>query len=273
MRTMWSQTPFPLDFRIYLFNITNADEIKTGAKPIVEEVGPFFYELVIKIPEKLENIFYSYCIWIILKTKYVKYLLTEFFISEWKEKVDLVDREEDDTVEYNNKATWIFNKKKSGRGLHEDMELVFPHIMILSMVYATVRERPGMVGLAGIPYQSIFSMSNYYQKKIYYYLLKIQFFSLRFSAKAVDSIFHKPDSVFVKATVREILWTGLPVDCSVQDFAGKAVCGILREDDSALLKDGPDNYKFALFGPVSFFHFSYFFLRNLFFPTPRINLK
>nr|AWS20447.1 sensory neuron membrane protein 1 [Aphidius gifuensis] len=179
MRTLWSQTPFPLDFRIYLFNITNADEIKTGAKPIVQQVGPFFYD-------------------------------------EWKEKVDLVDREEDDTVEYSNKATWIFNKKKSGPGLHEDMELVFPHIMILSMVYATVRERPGMVGLA---------------------------------AKAVDSIFHKPDSVFVKATVREILWTGLPVDCSVQDFAGKAVCGILREDDSSLLKDGETNYKFAIFGP------------------------
>ncbi|KAF7992411.1 hypothetical protein HCN44_001736 [Aphidius gifuensis] len=178
MRFMWSQTPFPLDFRIYLFNITNADEIKNGAKPIVQEVGPFFYD-------------------------------------EWKEKVDLVDREEDDTVEYNNKATWIFNKKKSGKGLHEDLELVFPHVMILSMVYATMRERPGMVSLAG---------------------------------KAVDSIFHKPSSVFVKATVREILWTGLPVDCSVQDFAGKAVCGILREDDSALLKDGEENYKFALFG-------------------------
>lgn len=76
--------------------------------------------------------------------------------------------------------------------------------------------------------------------------------NLIFLGKAVDSIFHKPSSVFVKATVREILWTGLPVDCSVQDFAGKAVCGILREDDSALLKDGEENYKFALFGAVSF---------------------
>lgn len=69
-------------------------------------------------------------------------------------------------------------------------------------------------------------------------------------AKAVDSIFHKPDSVFVTATAREILWTGLPVDCSVKDFAGSAVCGILREDDSGFLKDG-ENYKFALFGAVS----------------------
>lgn len=69
-------------------------------------------------------------------------------------------------------------------------------------------------------------------------------------AKAVDSIFHKPSSVFVTATAREILWTGLPVDCSVKDFAGSAVCGIIREDDSGFIKDG-ENYKFALFGPVS----------------------
>nr|AIU56857.1 sensory neuron membrane protein 1 [Microplitis mediator] len=177
MKEMWVKVPFPLDFRIYLFNITNANEIKAGAKPIVQQVGPFFYE-------------------------------------EWKEKVDLVDREEDDTVEYKNKATWVFNQAKSAPGLTEDVVLVFPHVMILSMILATVREKPAMVGLA---------------------------------AKAVDSIFHKPDSVFVTATAREILWTGLPVDCSVKDFAGSAVCGILREDDSGFLKDG-ENYKFALFG-------------------------
>lgn len=67
----------------------------------------------------------------------------------------------------------------------------------------------------------------------------------------MDSIFHKPDSVFVKATAKQILWDGLPVDCSVKDFAGSAVCSILRENDGGLIKDGPENYKFALFGHVS----------------------
>ncbi|XP_034946984.1 sensory neuron membrane protein 1-like [Chelonus insularis] len=177
IRDMWEKTPFPLDFRIYLFNITNADQIKTGAKPIVQEVGPFFYD-------------------------------------EWKEKVDCDDNDADDTVEYSNKATWIFNPGKSAPGLTEDVELVLPHIMILGMILTTVREKPGMVGLA---------------------------------AKAIDSIFHKPDSIFIKTTARQILWDGLPVDCSVKDFAGSAVCSLLREDDSALIKDG-ENYRFALFG-------------------------
>lgn len=44
MREMWTVVPFPVDFRIYLFNVTNANEIQGGAKPIVKEVGPFFYE-------------------------------------------------------------------------------------------------------------------------------------------------------------------------------------------------------------------------------------
>jgi scavenger receptor class B protein 1 len=41
---MWSKIPFALEFRIYLFNVTNPDEIKAGQKPILKEVGPFFFE-------------------------------------------------------------------------------------------------------------------------------------------------------------------------------------------------------------------------------------
>ena len=44
MREMWAKLPVPLDFKVYLFNVTNADGIKKGDKPIVQEIGPFFYE-------------------------------------------------------------------------------------------------------------------------------------------------------------------------------------------------------------------------------------
>lgn len=44
IRDMWTAFPLPLDFKVYLFNVTNPDEIMQGAKPKLNEVGPFFYE-------------------------------------------------------------------------------------------------------------------------------------------------------------------------------------------------------------------------------------
>ncbi|KAL2716851.1 sensory neuron membrane protein 1-like [Vespula squamosa] len=177
MREMWSKFPLPLDFKIYLFNVTNPKEIAEGGKPIVNEVGPFFYD-------------------------------------EYKEKVDLVDREEDDSVEYSLKATWYFNPSKSN-GLTGEEELVLPHLLILAMVVTTMREKPSAMGILN---------------------------------KAVDSIFKKPDSIFVKVKAREILFDGLPVDCTVKDFAGSAVCSILKSEGKDLVNDGDNRYKFSIFG-------------------------
>ncbi|KAG7191191.1 hypothetical protein KM043_013986 [Ampulex compressa] len=177
MRDLWAKFPLPLDFKIYLFNVTNADEIKEGGKPKLQEVGPFFYD-------------------------------------EYKEKVDLVDREDDDSVEYSLKATWYFNPAKSN-GLTGEEELVFPHLLILGMVLTTLREKPTAIGVV---------------------------------SKAVDSIFKKPGSIFVKAKAREILFDGLPVDCTVKDFAGAMVCSILKEQSKDLVADGEDRYLFSLFG-------------------------
>lgn len=66
--------------------------------------------------------------------------------SEYKLKVNLVDREEDDSVEYNIKATWYFNPSRS-EGLTGEEVLVFPHILILSMLKITLQEQPGAIGI------------------------------------------------------------------------------------------------------------------------------
>ncbi|KAM0730087.1 Sensory neuron membrane protein 1 [Formica fusca] len=177
IREMWSNFPLPLDFKIYMFNITNPDEIAQGQKPIVQEVGPFFYD-------------------------------------EYKVKFDLIDREDEDSVEYSMKSTWFFNPKKSN-GLTGEEDMVFPHLMILSMAMMTLKDKPAAMPVVG---------------------------------KAVDSIFHKPASLFVKAKAKDILFNGLPVDCTVKDFAGSAVCNILKTEAKDLVPDGEDRYKFSLFG-------------------------
>ena len=68
--------------------------------------------------------------------------------SEWKEKIDLVDREEDDTVEYSQRTTWIFNPAKSN-GLTGQEEIVFPHVLMLGIIMAAIRDKPTMIGLVG----------------------------------------------------------------------------------------------------------------------------
>lgn len=72
-----------------------------------------------------------------------------------------------------------------------------------------------------------------------------------FLGKAINSIFQKPESVFIKAKVKDILFDGLPIDCTVTDFAGSAVCTILKEQAADLVKDGENKYLFSFFGGVS----------------------
>lgn len=43
MRKDWTNIPMAVDFKIWLFNITNPDEVQNGGKPTVKEVGPYFY--------------------------------------------------------------------------------------------------------------------------------------------------------------------------------------------------------------------------------------
>lgn len=44
MRDIWGRLPFSFDFSIYLFNVTNPDDIAKGDKPHLHEVGPYVYE-------------------------------------------------------------------------------------------------------------------------------------------------------------------------------------------------------------------------------------
>lgn len=76
------------------------------------------------------------------------------YYSEYKEKVNLVDREEDDSVEYSLKATWYFNPSKSN-GLTGEEELVLPHLLILAMVVTTLREKPSAIGILSELYSEI----------------------------------------------------------------------------------------------------------------------
>lgn len=44
MRDMYDALPFPLIFKVYIFNVLNPDEVMQGNKPRFEEIGPYVFE-------------------------------------------------------------------------------------------------------------------------------------------------------------------------------------------------------------------------------------
>lgn len=40
----WAKVPFPIDFKVYFFEITNPDQFIAGEKAILNQVGPYIYE-------------------------------------------------------------------------------------------------------------------------------------------------------------------------------------------------------------------------------------
>lgn len=109
LRDMWTVIPFALDFKVYLFNVTNPDEVNKGGKPIVQEIGPYFFE-------------------------------------EHKKKVNLEENVEEDTIEFNAVDTFFFSAEKS-HPLTGNEEIFFPNVLLLGMAIAVSWDRAPMLPL------------------------------------------------------------------------------------------------------------------------------
>lgn len=42
--SIWKDQPFPIKMKVFIFNVTNPDEVSSGGKPIVKDIGPYVYE-------------------------------------------------------------------------------------------------------------------------------------------------------------------------------------------------------------------------------------
>nr|AXU25117.1 sensory neuron membrane protein 1-2 [Cyrtorhinus lividipennis] len=89
----WKVVPFALDFNMYIFNVTNPDEVMNGAKPILQQVGPYRYE-------------------------------------EWKTKEGIVDDPANDEMTYSNVNTFYF-KKQETLPLTGDELVTIPHLPMM----------------------------------------------------------------------------------------------------------------------------------------------
>lgn len=43
-RKLYEKFPAPSIFKVYLFNITNKDDVTEGAMPVIAEIGPYVFE-------------------------------------------------------------------------------------------------------------------------------------------------------------------------------------------------------------------------------------
>nr|QDD67778.1 sensory neuron membrane protein [Galeruca daurica] len=176
IREMFLKVPFPLSFKIYLFNVTNPMAIQSGDIPEVKEIGPFCFQ-------------------------------------EWKRKVDVTDEEENDIISYLSIDTFT---RVSGPGCVSGKVMVtIPHPMILGIVNAVSRAKPGALALIN---------------------------------KAFKSVYDNPTSIFLTATADDILFDGVIIKCGVTDFAGKAICSQLRDSGSLKIVNEKE-LAFSLIGP------------------------
>nr|QGW45469.1 sensory neuron membrane protein 1c [Bradysia odoriphaga] len=118
MRDMYNALPFPLIFKVHLFNVLNPDEVMKGAKPKLQEVGPYVFE-------------------------------------EWKVKVDQVEDLVEDTIEFTAINYFIYNQTLSN-GLTGDEEITVINPLLTSLGLAINRDRPPLLPTVAAAINEIF---------------------------------------------------------------------------------------------------------------------
>jgi hypothetical protein len=69
--------------------------------------------------------------------------------------------------------------------------------------------------------------------------------------RAIPSIFGTHDSMFLTAPVKDILFEGILVNCTLKDFTAKVLCTLMKTQGKDLQKVGKNAFRFSLFGAVS----------------------
>ncbi|KAL0267641.1 UNVERIFIED_CONTAM: hypothetical protein PYX00_009850 [Menopon gallinae] len=172
----WKKAPFPVLFKVYIWNVTNPKEVSAGAKPRLTELGPYVYE-------------------------------------RWLEKAN-VKEEENETLSYNENATMLFSEALSRNRRETDMVTII-HLPIVGMVLRVDEMMPEYVS---------------YLNPVF------------------PALFPGVEDIFLRATVRDLLFDGIPIDCSSSDFMVTTACNNLEEDlPKTIRKVGEKAFRFSFF--------------------------
>jgi hypothetical protein len=82
--------------------------------------------------------------------------------------------------------------------------------------------------------------------------------------KALKSIFHDPQDIYIRTKVRDFLFDGITINCNVQDFAATAVCTQIKAQVPGLVEVQKNVFKFSILGPVCrFLNIFFYFIPSL----------
>ncbi|XP_037870752.1 sensory neuron membrane protein 2 isoform X1 [Bombyx mori] len=118
MYDKWVKLPMPLDFKIYVFNVTNRDAINQGEKPNLKEIGPYVYK-------------------------------------QYREKI-ILGYGDNDTIKYNLKKTFVFDPVASG-DLREDDELTVINFSYMAAIISVQEMMPAAVGMINRALEQFFT--------------------------------------------------------------------------------------------------------------------
>ncbi|XP_063704232.1 sensory neuron membrane protein 1-like [Culicoides brevitarsis] len=120
MRRIYDDMPFPIDFNVYLFNITNPDEVASGELPKLQEVGPYRFR-------------------------------------EWKKRIDQSEDNAEDSLTYTliDRFELI-----DSNGLTGQETIVMPHMIIMSTLVLIKKDREPMLPLVSKALETIFKDPN-----------------------------------------------------------------------------------------------------------------
>lgn len=71
-------------------------------------------------------------------------------------------------------------------------------------------------------------------------------------ATAINEILHNPKDAFWTGKAMDLMFDGIPLDCTSDDFNSRAVCALFEGGESpAIQPNGEDHFIFSMMGGVS----------------------
>lgn len=142
-----------------------------------------------------------------------------FFSRDYIDKFDIVDNKEEDTIEYEFRSTRFYKPERNGPGLTGDEIVTVAHPFLLSTILLIHIDRPDLID---------------------------------FIQRALNKIMDNPQDIFFTGRLWDLLYDGIFLDCTANDFEVTATCSEFDGGVAAEIRRFNETaFKFSMFGNVN----------------------